>query len=323
MRLARLSVLSTSILIAACSSGGTTFGGTEPPGASFAITPTNATTVASASWEAVVTSGEFGELGGSLGLSSSIPGGVTKATQSLKAAGLPADGAQQVPLGPDVQPCLLDGFVTVSGEIADLLTLTRGDTFEVLYELCDDGAGEIVDGLVAFTVGDFSGDLLLGTYLLSMDAVVTNLQVVTGTDTITNNGDATVTLDTMQTPYIEASSSGSAMTVDYNARSQTLRNYVSNQTLDAGLQTLPYTMSAAGLLDTTELAGVVQYSTPVTVAGEGADYPDTGSLLVEGENSSARLTAVDNVNVTIEVDTNGDGVTDETINTTWAELASS
>lgn len=230
---------------------------------------------------------------------------------------------QQVPLGPDVQPCLVDGFVTVSGEIADLLTLTRGDTFQVLYELCNDGAGEVIDGLVEFTVGEFTGDLLSGTYMLSMDAVVTNLQAVTGTDTVTNNGDATVTLDTQQTPYVEAGISGVAMTVDYNARSQTLRNYVSNQTLDGGLQTLPYTMSAAGSLDSTELAGVVQYSTPVTFAGEGADDPDTGSLLVEGENSSARLTAVDNVNVTIEVDTNGDGVIDDTINTTWVDLASS
>lgn len=323
MRLARLSVLSTSILIAACSSGGSTFNGAEPPSASFAITSANATTVARASWEAVLASGEFGELGGSLGLTSSAPRGVSKTTQAFKAAGIVVGALQQVPLGPDVQPCLVDGFVTVSGEIADLLTLTRDDTFQVLYELCDDGAGEVIDGLVEFTVSEFTGDLLFGTYMLSMDAVVTNLQAATGTDTVTNNGDATVTLDTQQAPYVEAGISGIAMTIDYNARSETLRNYVSNQTLDGGVQTLPYTMSAAGSLDSTELAGVVQYSTPVTFAGEGVDYPDSGSMLVEGENSSARLTAVDNVNVTIEVDTNGDGVIDNTINTTWADLASS
>lgn len=323
MRLTRLSVLSTFILISACSSDGSPIGGTEPPSTSFAITSANATTVASVSWQAVVASGEFGELGGSLGLSASTPGGVAKATQSLKAAGFPVDGGQQVPLGPDVQPCLLDGFVTVSGEIADLLTLTRGDTFQVLYELCDDGAGEVINGLVEFTVREFTGDLLLGTYMLSMDGVATNLQAVTASDTITNNGDATVSLDTRQTPFIEAGISGTAITIDYNARSETLRNYVSSQTLDGGLQTLPYTMSAAGSLDATELAGVVQYSTPVTFAGEGANYPDSGSMLVQGENSSARLTAVDNVNVIIEVDTDGDGVIDDTINTTWAELASS
>jgi hypothetical protein len=82
-------------------------------------------------------------------------------------------------------------------------------------------------------------------------------------------------------------------------------------------------LSASGTLDSTQLAGVVQYSTPVTFAGEGFDYPSSGALLVEGENSSARLTAIDNVNVTIEVDSNGDGVIDDTINTTWADLTSS
>lgn len=324
MRLARLSVLSTSIFIAACSSGsgGSQFGGIEPPSASFPITSANAPTVASVSWQAVVNSGEFGELGGSLGLSST-PGGVDKATQSLKAAGILGNTAQEVPIGPDVQPCLVDGAVTVSGEVADLLTLTRGDTFQVLSELCDDGVGEVVDGLIEFTVGEFTGDLFAGTYLLSMDAVVTNLQIVTSSDTMTNNGDATVTLDTEETPYIEAGVSGAAMTIDYNGRSETLRNYVTDHTLDGGMQNLPYTMSASGSLDSTELAGVVQYTTPVTFGGEGPDYPDTGSLLIEGENSSARLTAVDNVNVTIDVDSNGDGVVDDTINTTWAELASS
>jgi hypothetical protein len=32
------------------------------------------------------------------------------------------------------------------------------------------------------------------------------------------------------------------------------------------------------------------------------------------------LIAVDNVSVRIEIDSNGDGTVDDTINTTWAEL---
>ena len=321
MNFARLSVLSASLLIAACS--GDQLGATQPSASTFAITSANAATAAKASWEAVVASGEFGELGGSLGLSAAVPGGVSKATLSLKAAGFPVGAGQQVPVGPTVLPCLTGGAVTVTGEVADLLTLTANDTFQVLYELCDDGVGEVIDGVVDFTVGDFAGDLFLGTYLLSMDAVVTDLQVLTGTDTITNNGDATVSLDTMQIPFVEAGVSGTSMTIDSNASSEILSNYSSNQTLDAGVQTLPFTLSASGTLDSTQLGGIIQYSTPTTFAGEGVEYPSSGSLLVEGVSSSARLTAVDNVNVTIELDANGDGVTDETINTTWANLTSS
>jgi hypothetical protein len=65
----------------------------------------------------------------------------------------------------------------------------------------------------------------------------------------------------------------------------------------------------------------VTYSTPVVFTGFDNDYPDTGELLVEGDSSSARLIAMDNVNVRIEIDADGDGTIDDTIDTTWAELA--
>ena len=323
MNLARLSVLSASVLIAACGSGGDQFSGAQPSTTTFAITSANAATVASISWQAVVASGNFGDLGGSLGLSAATPDGFAKATQAPRAAGYLVNVMQKVPFGPDVYPCLFDGIVTISGDIEDPLTLTVGDTFRAVYQLCDEGEGEVVDGTIDFTVGEFTGDILTSLYMVSMDATVTNLQAITGTDTITNNGDATLMLDTMLAPYIEAGVSGTSMTVDSNASSETLSSYSSGQTVDGNLQELPFTLSASGTLDTTQLSGIVQYSTPVTFAGEGLDYPNSGELLVEGVDSSARLIAVDNVNVTIEVDSNGDGVIDDTINSTWANLTSS
>ena len=45
-------------------------------------------------------------------------------------------------------------------------------------------------------------------------------------------------------------------------------------------------------------------------------------MLITGNDSSARVIAIDNVNVRIEVDANGDGTVDATIDTTWAELDS-
>jgi hypothetical protein len=320
MNLARLGVLSASVMIAACGSSGDQFNGAEPPTTTSDINSANALAVTRVSWEAVVASGDFGDLGGSLGLTAATPGGFAKASVAQKATGSLVNVIQQVPFGPDVLPCLSDGIVTLSGDIANPATLTVGDTFRAVYELCDDGAGEVIDGTIDFTVREFTGDILTSLYMLSMDAVVTNLQVVTGTDTITNNGDATISLDTMQAPFVFAGVSGTSMTVDSSASSETLRNYSSNQTVDGNLQTLPFTLAASGALDSTQLAGVVSYSTPVTFAGEGLDYPSSGALLVVGQDSSARLTAVDNINVTIEIDSNGDGTIDATIETTWAAL---
>jgi hypothetical protein len=323
MNLARLSVLSATVMIAACGSGGDQFGGAQPPATTIAITSTNALAVTRVSWEAVLASGDFGSLGGGLVLSTASPDSFAKPTVAQKAAGSLVNVLHEVPFGPEVLPCQSSGIVTFSGDIADPETLSVGDTFRAVYELCDDGLGEVIDGIVDLTVGEFTSDVETGFLMLSMDTVVTNLQVVTGTETTTSNGDATITLDTTQSPLVAAGVSGTSMTVDSNTSSETLGNYSSSQTVDGSLQTLPFTLAASGTLDSTQLAGAVRYSTPVTFAGEGLDYPSAGALLVLGQDSSARLTAVDNVNVTIEIDSNGDGVVDATIETTWAALAAS
>ena len=52
------------------------------------------------------------------------------------------------------------------------------------------------------------------------------------------------------------------------------------------------------------------------------ELPCNVKLLIEGEESSARLIAIDDVNVRIEIDINGDGTTDEAIDTTWVALTS-
>lgn len=324
MNLARLSVLSASVLIAACGSSDSQFGGAQPAVSTLAITTANATLATRISWEAAIASGGLAQVGGPAGLATTPAGGSAKAKPAgiQKAAGRLIEVMPQAAFGPDVTPCLVDGTVTNSGDVADPLTLTTNDTFRVEYELCDDGNGEVIDGVIDFTVREFTGDLLSGLFMVSMDAILTNFQIVTAADTITNNGDATASLDYMQTPLISAGISGTSMIIDSNSSSETLRNYASNETIDGGLQALPYTMTAFGTLDTTQLDGIVQYSTPVTFTGEGLEYPSAGSLLVQGEDSSSRLTAIDNVNVMLEVDTNGDGDIDNTINTTWAELLS-
>ncbi len=81
-------------------------------------------------------------------------------------------------------------------------------------------------------------------------------------------------------------------------------------------------MATRGTLTTTRLADSIAYSTPVTFEGIGSNYPHTGEFLVVGENSSARLVVDNDVDVHIDIDSNGDTVVDETIVTTWAELAS-
>ena len=58
----------------------------------------------------------------------------------------------------------------------------------------------------------------------------------------------------------------------------------------------------------------------MTFSGFDNGYPQTGELLVTGASSSARLIALDAVNVRVEIDSDGDGTVDDVIDTTWAEL---
>jgi len=172
------------------------------------------------------------------------------------------------------------------------------------------------------TVSAFDGDIFSGLYDLSMTMIISTLQVTTPTEVLSTNGNATARLNLLELLYAEATVSGSSITMDYNSMSDTLFAFSSMQTVDAGAPDQPFTMVTQGTLTTTRLAGSVAYSTPVMFAGLGSSYPYTGEFLVAGDNSSIRLVVDNDVDVHIDIDSDGDTVIDETIVTTWAELAS-
>jgi hypothetical protein len=96
----------------------------------------------------------------------------------------------------------------------------------------------------------------------------------------------------------------------------TLTDFVSSGTDD--LNTLAYSTDASGTLATVNLGGSVRYTTTTTFQGIGSDYPSSGVMVVTGAaNSSETITAVDSISVTIDVDADGNGTVDQTINTTW------
>ena len=326
MKFARLSILGASLVIAACGGGGDgeLIGAGDNSAGTLEIDGSNATAAVRVSYEAATDAGNLAGLGGGAGFSAGVPGSSAIAVQASDATGRVLDVVSQIPFGPEVQFCNgvddTDGTITLSGDIQVPGTFTQGDTFNIAYEMCDQGTGEVVDGLIELTVGDFTGDLLTGLYMIAMDAVITDLQVTTAADTVTGNGDSTVTLDTTQSPFVTAGVSGTSLTMDSNANSETLSNYSSSQTFDGNQFPPEYTLGASGTLDSTQLTGVVVYATSPDFTGSGENYPHAGVLTVEGNASMARLVAVDSTDVRIEIDTNGDGTVDETINTTWDAL---
>lgn len=321
MKYLHLLTICATLSLASCGGESSFSGGSTDTGTGLGLTSTNVLTAASVSYRAAFGSGDLTNVGGNIGASAAAPGSAAKA-DTMQLSGFLVSALQQIPFGPDVFPCVVSGSVTISGDIADPLTLTVGDTFSIESTACDDGIGEVVDGLISMTVTDFSGDFLLGTYLLGMNAVLDGLQVTTATDVISSTGDASIALDTMAIPFVSASVSGSSMMTSSNTSTETLTNYATEQSVDAGITPAPYTLTSRGTVDSSQLDDIVSYTTPVQFRGDGIDYPYTGELLMTGGSSSARLIVLDNVNVRVELDSDGDGVVDVTVDTTWDALTS-
>ena len=317
MKRAHIAILMPLALAAACG-GGSSSGHTAPPQVNLKIDPGNAALASAVAYRSASNSGQVASLAG--GSIASNGGGVAKPGRKAGAAGILTDIVDNAPFGPITNACAVSGTVSVSGDLANPLTLSAGDTIRAEYAACDDGLGEIVDGTVDTTIRMFSGDILSGSYNVTMRIELIDFDVTTGSDHVLGNGDATASLDTTAAPFVSTTVSGDSLASMMNSSSATLSAYSSAQTVDAGLSPAPYTISAAGTLDSSELSGVVRYSTPVTFEGDDVDFPHAGELLVTGADSSARLIAVDNVNVRIEVDSDGDGTVDQTIDTTWTEL---
>ena len=327
MKIARISLLLPLVLLSACGGGSDNNGNNNPPPRdAFNINAGNGLMVSQVTYQSAASSGEIAGLAGNSGLTGNGGGGLAKPGLAQAPAGSIGSVLQKVPLGPTTLPCAVMGEVTISGNVADPLTLTAGDRIIVDYDNCDDGVGEVIDGTLDSTVDAFTGDVLGGVYDMTMTMELVMFQVTSATDVLMANGDGTATINSLATPYVEASVSGESMMSDLNGSTETLTNYASAQTVDAGISPSPYTLTASGTLDSSQLDGSVTYSTPVMFEGEDANYPHVGEMLIAGDASSARVIAQPNaIDVVIEIydNTTGTGTPADTINTTWVELAGS
>jgi hypothetical protein len=67
--------------------------------------------------------------------------------------------------------------------------------------------------------------------------------------------------------------------------------------------------------------GYVDVSTPTPFRiNSGDEWPSSGVLMVTGENGSAKLTVLSTTSFQIDIDTNGDGASDQTTTGNWATI---
>jgi hypothetical protein len=199
-----------------------------------------------------------------------------------------------------------------------------GDSLTVTFNACTDKSGEQYDGTVTIRITGVSGDLDNPPFTLGF-SVTFNLTISEGGDSFTVTGGFDITLSDDGNGGIGIVMSGTNFslvgTEDGEAINQSLTNFRYALTFDEN--TGDYTVDYSGTISDGELGGGFDFATTTPFSGTTStefdlEYPDAGVLEVTGAGGSKAILTVTGVNaVQIQIDEDGDGNFETTINTTW------
>jgi len=226
--------------------------------------------------------------------------------------------------GAQVLPCDTGDANLVINDTGDP-GLTIGDSARFTFVNCVNGADSIpvtMNGTLAFEVVDVTGTPP-GPFSYALTCTFTNFSISLLGATVTVNGGFTLELSTDDADTYTAVVHGDYYSVHAQAGQQAYWGTISNfrlartYTESTGIYFVNLMATVAG----SQIGGEATYVTTVPFTGTDPDDPDTGTLVVTGaEGATATLIALDNVNVQILLDLDGDDTTDATIDTTWDVL---
>jgi hypothetical protein len=328
-------------ILAACSAGGTGpkkspgsgngSGGSTSTAAQVPVTSSNQNNVVRAGVNAglavSLTTGSMGSVNGSASTTGigDRTHALTTVLQSTVAAvqssrkGIASATAH--PAATSSVGCTDGGTLTVAVNDHDgSQTLTSGDVITATFAQCKETNTSTINGVITIT--------LTGTPTDTQFLANTTFQSVVVVDngvTSTLSGGATVS-ETDASSFTET-----ALTVGSNGltSSTSSSNYNDNVTFGSGFiirseETSAGTVSVSmtGTLTANSLGGSISIATPQALTETADDnYPSSGEIIITGaSNSAVRATVLDNTQVKIELDANGDGSYEATANVTWATL---
>ena len=311
----RFMIVTSTIWLVACGGGGGGGGGAAPITANAVITSQNVPAIAGAVVGATEGTQSIADLGG-------LAAPVGPGALPVQEANAGAPPTAEVTVGPDMTPCLVTGTQTFSAEIADPATMSGGDSISLLFSLCDEGDGTVMDGGFDFVVQSFQGDPLTGAFLFNVGVTVSGLSMTEGGETTTLSGDMTLTVDTMNPPSAAISVYGSSLTVLSGVETGSLSEFSIVTTVDPLAGTTLFELN--GYLMSSEFTGDVHFSTTAALQLDVAGDPSTGEVVITGaDGATITMRIVSAQQVELDIDLDGDGSIDEMQVTTWADLQGS
>jgi hypothetical protein len=262
-----------------------------------------------------------------------LPGGVT-----------PAGGGG--PFDPITQDCEGGGSFTVSGSVAGP-NPTTGDRVNASFADCALEVGDDpINGRFRYTVLSFTGDPQ-NLFSMILDLTFEDFGSEGDEIAVEIDGDAETTLSNTASPILLASAEGTSLR--FRTEVEGNPDLVSSLTVD-GYETIratetddgEYELTGDGQVSSsmqpppeppgTDYSGRLAYDVTDSLIGdtslevdneeEQLERPGGGQIEVTGDDTAMRIDIVDETEVELFLDLDGDGIfpDDPTIETTWAEL---
>lgn len=201
-----------------------------------------------------------------------------------------------------------------------------GDSLSLTANNCS-FEGALLNGQLSMTVNSVSGNLDKYPYALSATLKFTNLTAQLASDRIVGNGSLTLDLQASnynaQTTKMSTSDFSLSSTYGGMSSTQTLQDYETNLKASPAGGSTNWTSSANGTLTSSAFESKsVRIATPVPFVRSGSQlYPGNGSALITGAaDAKVRVTAINATTVTIDLDADGNGSYETTVNKLWSEM---
>ena len=310
-------------LLAACGgssddSGGLT-GGT-PTAEPATITTQNAPMIAGAVAEVAMGRGVFSSI-----FTPDIPiaasGKDAAVSPILSAAMKSAAPSQLYATSSGLENCAISGTVDVQVIMDNPLEPSINDSFIFEFTNCDDGAGIVVDGGMTITIVDLVGDPATDSFLLGMQIKYSAFSVTEGNETTGADGTISIEVNSLNPPVKTITIATSTFVTTSEGTEEVLTNFTVTITEDASMFPVAVTVETSFTLSSPRIGGAVTVTTSLALESMGEDYPLFGELRIEGANKAVIvMIALDANTVRLEIDIDGDGASDETLDMTWDEL---
>ena len=217
--------------------------------------------------------------------------------------------------------CAVFGTVDIDLSVADPFTLSAGDVFGFIFTSCDQGTGSVASGGVAVTITAIGGDFATGEFLLGMSLEVTALSITENGETTSATGTISVEIDNTMPPSRTTTVSIGALASTSAGMTDVITNMTVTITEDDSMFPTGVTVETSFTVSSPRIGGDIVVSTSIALQSSGAEYPFVGELrIMAAGNSVIVLIALGGGGVRLEIDIDGDGAMDDSVDTTWDEI---